>query len=292
MHTWQVLKHKYFQISHHHTSVSNSNTRSPHSIKSTTAQYINNADTSTRGQCTYNMATTGFNRYGDAPDNKSIDRRSQENTAQDTKAGSQDSGVASDLHHSDYFTSKALPLKPLAPPTNKLPAPPIMFSETKLMGMPLLSNNKKVVRRKDMLPDIGTNDWHGQWVTVETEKVGVPTKMAEKKQSDVTPSINKNVLPPLINKIEATNFYLSGARYMPIVSGKSSKNKLGFGSSTPRFKDSASPTSVTMVTIPSVLRPSVQPRGREGDRTVGPVIKRSDMGQWCNPNTGALKNHY
>lgn len=177
---------------------------------------------------------------------------------------SQDSGVDSELaqhsnHSTSYPRSKAqflesstTPIGSLAPPVGLL-APP-----NKSSGMPLISGllgkQKRVVKRKETLPSIDSllvpgeeTSRRSQWVTTETtggrrderfDKFPVGRKL--KGEEGALPWQLSRVPPNVVDRREAVNFY-SKARYSPVVSGGRG-NKLGFGSSAPRFHGDATPS--------------------------------------------------
>lgn len=186
----------------------------------------------------------------------------------DRNTNSQDSGVDSEVQQSNHSITltrpQAPPTEPLAPPMYPL-VPPFFTTA-----------HKKVLRRKDTLPNIDNEDQsrRRQWVAMEMGKGDVIMKSIPRRlrqlEDDMLPWQPPKLLP-VIDKREAANFYLRQSRYSPVVSGKSSK--LGFGSSAPRFiEDTPSPP-------PPPLRPLGRVRGERGQI---PHFGRNDagMGQW------------
>ena len=177
---------------------------------------------------------------------------------------SQDSGVDSELaqhsnHSTSYPRSKAQPLESSTMPIGSL-APPVgsLAPPNKSSGMPLISSlfgrQKRVVKRKETLPSIDSllvpreeTSRRSQWVTTETtggrrdegfDKFPIGRKL--KGEEGALPWELSRVPPNVVDRREAVTFY-SKARYSPVVSGGRG-NKLGFGSSAPRFHGDATPS--------------------------------------------------
>lgn len=178
---------------------------------------------------------------------------------------SQDSGVDSELaqhsnHSTSYPKSKAQPLESSTTPIGSL-APPVgsLAPPNKSSGMPLISSlfgkQKRVVKRKETLPSIDSllvpgeeTNRRSQWVTTETtggrrdegfDKFPIGRK--SRGEEGALPWQLSRVPPNVVDKREAVNFYLTKTRYSPVVSG-GRRNKLGFGSSAPRFHGDATPS--------------------------------------------------
>ena len=150
-------------------------------------------------------------------------------------AESGDSGVDSEGAQLSNFNSypkyKGPRLEPPAPVITSLVPP------NKPSAVPLISNlfggQKRAVKRKDTLPSIDSfvggedQSMRGQFVAKETtggRRDEGPDKFSFNWKSKVSPGV--------VDKREASNFYLTRARYSPVVSGK-----VGFGSGAPRFND-------------------------------------------------------
>lgn len=150
-------------------------------------------------------------------------------TAESGDSGVDSEGAQLSNHFNSYPKYKGPPLKPPAPVIMSL-VPPSKPSAVPLISS-LFSGQKRAVKRKDTLPTIdsfvGGDDQsrRGQFVAKET------TGGRRDEGPDKFPfSWKSKVSPGVVDKREASNFYLTRARYSPVVSGK-----VGFGSGAPRF---------------------------------------------------------
>lgn len=167
---------------------------------------------------------------------------------------SQDSGVQAD---SDVLPSdhSILMARPQAPPIQPF-ALPFANKDTLLGGQ----NKVPVLRRKDTLPNIDNIGMDGKeqsrrrhWVAKETDKVSLDPKPLIEQPKDkgiwkygqpydnaMTQQPSNKRLRQAIDKADVTNFYLGRSRYSPMRTP--SNNKLGFGSSAPRFREDPTPS--------------------------------------------------
>ena len=206
---------------------------------------------------------------------------------------SQDSGVDSELaqhsnHSTSYPKSKAQPLESSTTPIGSL-APPVgsLAPPNKSSGMPLISSlfgkQKRVVKRKETLPSIDSllvpgeeTNRRSQWVTTETTGGrrdegfdNFPIGRKSRGEEGALPWQLSRVPPNVVDKREAVNFYLTKTRYSPVVSGGRG-NKLGFGSSAPRFHGDATPSP----------QQSGKMRGDHYGRNIFPLGGGRGGGQW------------
>jgi serine/threonine protein kinase len=207
------------------------------------------------------------------------------------KRGSQDSGVDSEINNEHSNNLKET--TPFVPPTKQMKDLSI-----RLPVIQQTSKVKRIMRRRDMFPDVDTHptittanevgDRQSHWVAMETPKVPMVTK-SEDKKTHLLPwqhPISKNL--PAIDKTEAANYYLKRSRYSPSITTSNTKLPLGFGSSAPRFKED----SPKMYATPSPMgrhRPQEWVHGQGDMGRHWPqerVHGQGDVGNWSKENTG------
>lgn len=214
---------------------------------------------------------------------------------------SQDSGVQadSDVLLSDHSVLKA---RPQAPPTHPL-ALPFANKDTVLDRQ----NKIPVLRRKDTLPNIDNIGMDGKeqsrrrhWVAKETDKMSLDPKPLIEQPKDrgiwkygqpydnaMTEQPSNKRFRQVIDKADVANFYLGRSRYSPMRTA--SNNKLGFGSSAPRFREDPTPSPP--------IRRGWRERGEDLRGRLAPVIghpvrgRESGITQWGGA-TGIIHVYY